>query len=613
MRKKDNILLLASRFADKGGWTLEQQFIHQMGSSYLLAHGIGVAPVADAKTSFNVDTEGEYTLFVRTKNWTKYWSDGPTPGIFQVLIDGIADEETFGTGLSASTGKVSTEWIWQKGGTIRLLAGTHEVALHDLTGFDGRADAIYLTRRGDIPGDSLEVYKSMREAFLGEETAQDKGDFDFVVVGGGIAGECAAISAARLGLKVALIQDRYVLGGNNSSEIRVGLGGRINLPPYGSLGYIVNEIGPERGGNARGAHNYEDDRKMRVLLAEKNITLFLGYSVVSCEKEGNAIKAVKAMEVTEQKFIRISGKMFSDCTGDATLAVLAGAETMSGREDRGAFGESLAPETADDLHMGGSIEWYCEDHNVPCSYPDSLDWGLSLDETTIEPVHRANWYWECGMHYDPIVEAEKMRDYGMYVAYSTFSYCKNRYSAKEDWECTHLIWVSHVIGKRESRRIVGDHVLTQNDILRKIPYEDASASVSWNIDQHFPRKDNAAVYPGDEWLSEGHLTPVTPYGIPYRCFYSKDLSNLFMAGRDISVTHVALGSTRVMRTCGMIGEVVGMAASICVAEGTTPRGVYENHLEDLKQLMRKGTGRTDVQYNQFYTLIDNTAVQIESI
>ena len=604
---------MASRFADKGGWTVEQQFIHQMGSSYLLAHGIGVAPVADAKTSFHVETEGEYTLFVRTKNWTKYWSDGPTPGIFQVLVDGIADGETFGTGLSASTGNVSTEWIWQKGGTVRLSEGVHEIALHDLTGFDGRADAIYLTRSGDIPGDSLEVYKSMREAFLGEETIEDKGDFDFVVVGGGIAGECAAISAARLGLKVALIQDRYVLGGNNSSEIRVGLGGRINLPPYGSLGYIVNEIGPERGGNARGAHNYEDDRKMRVLLEEKNITLFLGYSVVSCEKEGKAIKAVNAMEVTEQKLIRVSGKMFSDCTGDASLAVMAGAETLSGRESRSSFGESLAPETADDLHMGGSIEWYCEDHNVPCSYPDSLDWGLELDETTIEPVHRANWYWECGMHYDPIREAEKMRDYGMYVAYSTFSYCKNRYSAKEDWECTHLIWVSHVIGKRESRRIVGDHILTQNDILRKIPYEDASASVSWNIDQHFPRKDNAAVYPGDEWLSEGHLTPVTPYGIPYRCFYSKDLSNLFMAGRDISVTHVALGSTRVMRTCGMIGEVVGMAASICVAEGTTPRGVYENHLEELKQLMRKGTGRTDVQYNQFYTLIDNTAVQIESI
>jgi len=613
MERHNSIMLLTSRFSEKGGWTVEQQFLLQMGSSYLLAHGIGVAPVEDAKGSFEVPEEGEYTLYVRTKNWTKYWSDGPTPGIFQVLVDGEPDGETFGTGKSASTGKVSTEWVWQKGGTYSLGKGSHEISLHDLTGFDGRCDVILLTKSGEVPGDSIEEYRALRKAVLGEEVPEEKGLFDFVVVGGGIAGECAAISAARLGLKVALIQDRYVLGGNNSSEIRVGLGGRINLPPYGSLGYIVNEIGPERGGNARGAHNYEDERKLRVVEAEKNITLFLGYSVVAAETKEGRIVAVTALEVTDQKPVRIEGKTFADCTGDATLAVLAGAETMYGREGESAFGESLAPETADDLHMGGSIEWYCEDHNVPFTYPDSLDWGLELDETTIEPVHRANWYWEVGMHYDAISEQEKMRDYGMYVAYSTFSYCKNRYSAKEDWECTHLIWVSHVIGKRESRRIVGDYVLTQNDIVRKTPFEDASASVSWNIDQHFPRKDNAAAYPGDEWLSEGHLTPVTPYGIPYRCFYSKDIENLFMAGRDISVTHVALGSTRVMRTCGMIGEVVGMAASICVREGTTPRGVYMDHLPALKELMRRGTGRTDVQYNQFYTLIDNTAVQIESI
>jgi hypothetical protein len=149
--------------------------------------------------------------------------------------------------------------------------------------------------------------------------------------------------------------------------------------------------------------------------------------------------------------------------------------------------------------------------------------------------------------------------------------------------------------------------------MKRIPYEDASASLSWNIDQHFPKPENSRNFPGHEWLSDGHLTPVDPYPIPYRCFYSKDVRNLFMAGRNISVTHVALGSTRVMRTCGMIGEVVGMAASICAKENLFPRDIYASRLEDLKALMRKGTGRTDVQYNQFYTLIDNTAKQIESI
>ena len=605
MTPKDSILLLTSRFEELGGWTLDQQFILQMGSSYLLAHGLG-KPVENAKTAFEVAEEGDYKIYVRTKNWTRYWSEGPTPGVFQVLIDGKADEETFGTGDT-------TDWRWQKGGRRHLEAGKHEIALHDLTGFDGRCDAIILTKTDEVPGNSLEDYRALRKIFFGNEPVRDGGEFDFVVVGGGIAGECAALSAARLGLRVALIQDRYVLGGNNSSEVRVGLGGRINLPPYGSLGYMLNEIGPEFGGNARGAHRYEDDRKLRVVKAEKNITLMLGKSVVAAETEGGKITAVEAVDARTQERIKVRGRLFSDCTGDASLAVMAGAGTMSGREGRSAFGESLAPSEADSLHMGGSIEWYCEDHNVPSTFPDTLDWGLELDETTVEPVHRANWYWEVGMHYDPIAEAEKMRDYGMYVAYSTFSYCKNRYSGKEDWECTDLIWVSHVIGKRESRRIIGDYVLCQQDITRRVPFPDATCSLSWNIDQHLPKPSNSERYPGDEWLSDGHLTPVSPYPIPYRCFYSRDVENLFMAGRNISVTHIALGSTRVMRTCGMIGEVVGMAAAVCVRRGTSPRGVYSEYFEDLRELMRRGTGRPDVQYNQFYTLIDNTAVQIESI
>ena len=141
---------------------------------------------------------------------------------------------------------------------------------------------------------------------------------------------------------------------------------------------------------------------------------------------------------------------------------MAGAECRMGREARAEFGESLAPVEADGFTMGVSIEWYCEDWNTPCTFPDSLDWGLRLDEYTVEPVHRANWYWEVGMRDDQVADAEKIRDYGMYVAYSTFSYCKNRYSKKEDWTCTHLVWVSHVSGKRESRRVVGDYILREH-------------------------------------------------------------------------------------------------------------------------------------------------------
>ena len=628
MNTNNSVMALATRFNDKGDWTLEQQFVLQMGSSYLMAHGLGTPLAKDAKTEINIPEDSDYRLWVRTKNWTAFWSEGKTPGIFQVLIDGKADPSEFGIGkmpldvkagidfpddidTSREARAERAQWYWQKGETYHLTKGSHSIALHDLMGLDGRCDAIILTSTDEVPGDSLEDYRALREALLGPGKPEDKGNYDLVVIGAGMSGLCAAIAAARLGLKVALVQDRYILGGNNSSEVRVGLGGQINMPPYPSLGYILNEIGPDRIGNARGAHHYQDWKKWDVIAAEPNISLFAGYTVVNAEMKDGKIVAVTAVEATNQNLIRISGNLFSDCTGDANLAVMAGAATMMGREARSEFGETLAPEKADDFTMGVSIEWYCEDWNTPCSFPDSVDWGLKLDEDTVEPVHRANWYWEVGMRDDQIADAEKIRDYGMYVAYSTFSYCKNRLAKKEDWECTHLTWVSHVSGKRESRRIVGDLILREQDLTRPIPYEDGTCTTTWRIDQHYPMEKNSADYPGEEWMSYGKLMPIDPYAIPYRCLYSRDVPNLFMAGRDISVTHVALGSVRVMRTCAMMGEVVGMAAAVCCRRGSMPRDVYTTWFQDLVELMKKGTGRTDVPYTQFYHQVDRTGHQAE--
>lgn len=611
MDKTNSVMVLATTFADKGDWIVEQQFVLQMGSSYLLAHGIGTPLEKDAVTTVEVPVEGDYHLLVRTKNWTAFWSEGKTPGIFSVKVDGVADAAEFGTGCEGATRSERAAWYWQQGGTWHLTAGTHTLALHDLTGFDGRCDALILTTSDEVPDRSLETYRALRESLLGPNEPVDKGTYDLVVVGGGMSGICAALAAARLGSKVALIQDRYILGGNNSSEVRVGLGGQINMAPYPSLGYLLNEIGPDRIGNARGAHHYQDWKKMDVVKAEPNISLFLGYTVTDAVMEDGKIRSVTAIEATRQDRIVLSGHTFADCTGDAHLAVLAGAETRMGREARSEYGESLAPEKADDYTMGVSIEWYCEDWNTPCSFPDSLDWGLHLDEETVEPVHRANWYWEVGMNDDQVADAEKIRDYGMYVAYSTFSYCKNRLAKKEDWECTHLVWVSHVSGKRESRRIIGDLVLREQDLTRPIPYEDGTCTTTWRIDQHYPDPRNAGKYPGAEWMSIGKLVPIDPYALPYRCFYSKDVANLFMAGRDISVTHIALGSVRVMRTCAMMGEVVGMAASICSKRSILPRDIYTTYFEDLKALMRKGTGRTDVPYTQFYHQVDRTGHQAE--
>ena len=317
-----------------------------------------------------------------------------------------------------------------------------------------------------------------------------------------------------------------------------------------------------------------------------------------------------ATSVDDYTTIGIKGRLFADCTGDGALGVLAGAEWHMGRDPKSRYNEPSAPETADGITLGASVQWYCLEAERPVPFPD-IDWGLPISEETVQKVRRGQWYWEVGMVEDRMAEAERIRDYGMYVAYSTFSYCKNRYSKKEDWTCTHLVWVSHVSGKRESRRVVGDYILREQDLTRPIRHEDETCTTTWRIDQHYPMEKNSQQYPGAEWLSEGVLTPIDFYALPYRCFYSKDIDNLFMAGRNISVSHVALGTVRVMRTTAMMGEVVGMAASICSKHGALPHDVYDTRFEELRELMQRGAGRTDVPYLQVYTLIDTTAARSE--
>lgn len=596
-----SILLPASLFADYGGWVADSQFFDLIGSTYLLAHGLGVA-VADAKTTFTAPTQGEYNVYVRTRNWTRYWSEAPTPGIFELFVDGQS---------AGVFGNESSEWHWQRGAKIALAAGEHTVVVKDLTGFDGRFDAILLTKSNRAPKDDLATYLSLRKRLLAlPQTPERAGSYDFVVVGGGVAGMCAAIAAARTGSRVALIQDRKVLGGNNSSEIRVGLGGRLNIGLYPSLGYLLNEFAPVTKGNARTADIYEDEKKLAAVLAEKRITLFMGYRVTDVAKKGDRITSVVATDVVNHSRIRIFGRLFADCTGDANLGVMAGVEWSMGREAKSRYGEESAPDSADTMTMGASLQWYCLEDSVARPFPD-IDWGLKLDEQSVQVVRRGQWYWEVGMRDDQIADAERIRDYGMYVAYSNWAYLKNRYSKREDYACSYLGWVSHVAGKRESRRIIGEFVLREQDLKNNVIYPDGSASTSWYIDQHYPDPENSLRFPGQEYLSCGHLDPMGFYPIPYRCFYSKDVVNMFMAGRDISVSHIALGTVRVMRTTAMMGEVVGMAATICRRRRCLPRDVYYTHLETLKQMMRRGVGRTDMPYTQVYTLIDTTAARSE--
>jgi hypothetical protein len=260
-----------------------------------------------------------------------------------------------------------------------------------------------------------------------------------------------------------------------------------------------------------------------------------------------------------------------------------------GREGREQTDEALAPEEADRLTMGTSIMWYAVETDQAAPFPE-CPWAVPFDDQTYQRATRGDWNWETGMNRDQIRDFEFIRDYGLRVVFGNWAYLKNHGREKEELANHKLGWVAYVGGKRESRRLLGDVILKQQDIEQQQHFPDASVTTTWTIDLHYPDPENTKDFPDEEFRSIAKHQRIKPYAIPYRCLYSRNVSNLMMAGRNISVTHVALGTVRVMRTCGMMGEVAGMAASLCRRYETDPRGVYENYLEDLKGLMKQGVG-----------------------
>jgi hypothetical protein len=591
-KKPGAILVETESFTDKGGWVIDQQSMDVMGSPYLLAHGMGI-PVKNASTTVTFPEKGEYKVFVRTRNWTAPWSE-EAAGQFEVLVNGVPLKQKFGI--------KTKDWTWVDGGMVNVSDPKVKVSLRDLTGFNGRCDAIYFTSdQSDVPPDDIVELDKFRKTLLGLDKKPREVEFDFVVVGGGMAGTCAAISAARLGVKVALIQNRPVLGGNNSSEVRVHLGARINLEPYPALGNLVNEIGPEQGGNAQPKEYYEDDKKLKAVLNESNISLFLNYHANRVEVDGDKIVKVLAENIETGERLSFSAPLFADCTGDGTIGFLAGAEYMTGRESQKTFNEPTAPEIEDNLTMGISVQWFSENTNEPSSFPD-ITWGLPWSDDKAFAITRGDWDWETGMGKDMVNETESIRDYGLLVVYSNWSYLKNHYSGRENFTNEKLIWVAYIGGKRESRRLVGDYILTENDLIQQNFLPDGTAPTSWTIDLHYPDPENLEKFEGEAFRSIAKHIKIYPYPIPFRCLYSKNINNLMMAGRDISVSHVALGTVRLMRTGGMMGEVIGMAASICTDKKVTPREIYQQHFSDLEQLMIKGVGNPNLPKIQKYNL-----------
>lgn len=557
------VLVEAESFQDHGGWSLDTQFIHIMGSPYLLAHGLG-QPVKDATTTVVFPETGKYNVFVRTKDWVARWKAPGTPGRFQLIVDGKPLEKTFGV--------EGAEWAWQAGGSVEIGKLETPIALKDLTGFAGRCDAIVFTK-ADAPPPNDASLAAWRKKTRGlPENPKDVGPFDIVVVGGGYGGLGTAISAARMGCTVAFIQNRPVLGGNGSSEIRVWSMGGTTLGKYPKLGEIVEEFADRAKSSPGTEEEFGDDRKDLIVRAEKKISLFLNTHANGVEMDGKTIKAVKAFNTMTGEEYRFTGKLFADTTGHGDIAAWAGAEY-----DMLLHG-----------HMGMSNMWRWSEGTEPTSFPET-PWALPLEMKDFPYPNRgkAEWFWESGFFRHPINDLEYIRDWNFRAAYGAFNAMKNG-GGKDKHPNAKLEWMAYVGGNRESRLVKGDVVLTREDIVSKKDYPDGFVPTTWDIDLHEPKEQFAVKFPEDPFISKAifgkGVDRQNGYPVPYRCFYSKDVPNLFLAGRHVSVNHEALGTVRVMRTIGMMGEIVGKAASICIKNNCLPRDVYTQYLDELKDL-----------------------------
>jgi hypothetical protein len=561
------ILIEAESFHQSGGWSLDTQFIEQMGSPYLLAHGLG-QPVADASTSIPVPAAGKYRVYVRTKDWVARWNAPGQPGRFQLLVNGKPLEATFGT--------TGANWNWQPGGEIELRAGNVELVLHDLTGFDGRCDAILLTTEQSPPPNEAKVLPGWRRQLLGlKEEPTRKDGYDLVVVGGGYAGMGAAIGAARMGCKVALIQDRPVLGGNGSSEVRVWSMGLIRRGKYPRIGEIVEEFCDHAKASPGTAQEFEDEKKERIVREEKNIDLFLNHHAyqVDMEPDGKQLAAVYAFDTRTSERKKFVGRLYCDATGHAWIGALAKADW----------------DMTDKGRMGMSNMWTWADDGAEKKFPET-PWALDLTMKDFPyPVaYHAEWFWESGYDKDPLGDAEAIRDWNLRAGFGAFNAMKNRDGADKH-KSAYLTWMAYVGGPRESRRLLGDVILTQDDVVDKNDFPDGCVPSTWSIDLHYPKKQFAGKFPDNPFISiaehDRRIDRDYGYPVPYRCFYSRNIENLFMAGRCISVTHQALGTVRVMKTCGMMGEVVGKAASLCTIYNCHPRDIYERYWPEMDKLL----------------------------
>ena len=406
---------------------------------------------------------------------------------------------------------------------------------------------------------------------------------DLCVVGGGIAGVNVAITAARLGVKTVLIHERPMFGGNASSEIRMWVCGAQDYV-YREAGFAEELYLENDFFNPTKNHYLADSILYHKVQAEKNITALLNCTCFDAKTKNNKIQSVTAYQMTTQTIYEVEADVFADCSGDSILAPLTGAAFMYGREAKAEYNEPMQThEEKDNKTMGNSCLLQARKMNrkIPFRAPEWAEQvcveKLKSKNCNIQNPSENFWYIELGGLLDTITDAENINARLLALCLGVWDTIKN--SGEFDADEYDLEFLGFLGAKRESRRMKGDYVLTANDIMEARVFPDTVAYGGWPLDDHNPEG-----FDGDK--SNYIIKVHKPYGIPYRCLYSSNVDNLLFAGRNISATHMAMSSARVMGTCATIGQAVGAAAAICKKYGVMPRGA-QAYMEELQQSLLK--------------------------
>jgi hypothetical protein len=583
----------AAEFSKYGGWKLDTQFIRESGIAYLIADGAGT-PVSDAETFIDIPAEWTYRIWARTRNWIKDY----TPGTFTLSLGSKTNAAKCGA-------QPSDLWKWEIAGDFRVKKGIQKLTLHDLSGFYGRCSAVIISNDFDFTPDQDNATFFRTRTILKKESGiiGTARFFDVVVAGGGPAGISDALASARMGKETALIQNRAVLGGNLSVEAGIRFSGAARS----HLGCRETGIAEEI---LRTRDHFDiswSDACALLVRHQENLSVFMEEEIINVELgESFNIASFITQNVktnTRQEYI---GNIFIDCTGDGWPGYYSGAKYRYGRETSFEYGEEDAPACGDTITMSGSLiengtlsfflemqedknffdlpEWVeklPQEKKLGRTAESRQDNITDARDAIIDGI-QGYWWVELPGTYDELWEGEIARYQMIKMSFSIFDFFKNSWSQKAESLCYTLKRIPLFLAKRESRRFIGDYVLTENDCKEGKVFADAISYGGFPIDIHHPE----GIFSGEEGPHQCFLH-VPIYTIPYRCLYSKNIPNLFFAGRNISATHCAMGSVRVQATTSTLGQAAGTAAALCCDYEISPKELGTHYISNVQQILVK--------------------------